>query len=120
MNALEDPIFMKRVNKIIDLVGLKTGHDSEIKFMDDEGYQHKLEFILFDLGCSIWVGHTIFKKDIICVSEYWVVDVASKEWSHHCAHDNNTRKYRNQLMDRCSFNIDDVLNKLDLAIVDLI
>lgn len=119
MNALEDPIFMKRLNKIIDLVGLKTGHDSEIRFMDDEGYQHKLEFILFDLGCSIWVGHTIFKKDKIRASEYWVVDGASKEWSHY-GHHSNLRKYQNQLMDRCSFNIDDVLNKLDLVIVDLI
>ena len=119
MNALEDPIFMNRLNKIIDLVGLKTGHDSEIRFMDDEGYQHKLVFILFHIGCSIWVGHNIFKKDKICASEYWVVDGTSKEWKHY-GQDNNVRKYRNQLMDRCSFNIDDILKKLDLLIIELI
>ena len=117
MNTLENPLFMKRVNKIIDLVRHNVDHGVEIKFVDDEDYEHKLVFDVYNLW-SFWFSHIIFKNRKVCANEYWIIDVSSKEWRYHGIDD--CRKYRNLMLDECKFKIDDVLKKLDLIIVELI
>lgn len=119
MNTLENPLFMKRVNRITDLVrhSVDVDHVVEIKFVDDEDYKHKFEFIINNLW-SVLFYHIISKNREVCANEYWIIDVPSKEWRHHGI--DGCRKYRNLMLDECKINIDDVLKKLDLLIVELI
>ena len=119
MNTLENPLFMKRVNRIIDLVrhSVDVDHVVEIKFVDNEDYEHKFVFAIYNLW-SFWFSHIIFKNRKECANEYWIIDVSSKEWRYHDI--DGCRKYRNLMLDKCKFNIDDILKKLDLLIIELI
>ena len=120
MNTLENPLFMKRVNRITDLVrhSVDVDHVVEIKFVDDEDYEHKLVFVVNNLLEFSGFYHVVSKNRKVCANEYWIIDVSSKEWRHHEIDDYG--KYRNLMLDECKINIDDVLKKLDLIIVELI
>ena len=118
MNVLEDPLFMKRLNKMLDLISPKTKHAPVIIFIDDGEYEHKLEFFLFGLR-SYWLGHIVFKKNTVYATEYWIIDVASRKLKFHCVGD-AAKKYPDLMLDRCRFDVDGVLKKFDLAIVELV
>ena len=120
MKIFDDTRFTKKLNSIFDLLSrTKICAMPRIIFTDDEGFTHKLEFLWFKIQNNYWLGHTATKKSTVCIVENWTFNGKTRKIDYHCpAYPIILRT--DKCLENVSFNVDDLLNKMDLLMVEMV
>ena len=118
MNIFEDVRFVKKLNSIIDLIDERVLEIPKVRFTDYEGFGHKFEFLWFKVQNCYWMGHVAYRKSSVHSVEHWTFDGETREMKYgpKC----RTAGNADRSIECVDFDMDELLKRMDLVIVELI
>ena len=120
MKIFDDTRFTKKLNSIFDLLSKTEIHRvPRIIFRDDDGFTHKLEFLWFKIQNNYWMGHVATRKEAIYVVENWTFSGTTRKVIHHDPAFRVMKKVDKRI-ENVPFNVDDLLKKMDLLMVEML